>query len=75
MELNQLLITKKIFRQEFPKAFEEDILSDFFHILSILINKLDRLANNKSLPSIYRVNFMEDIDSLNSVINDLKKFA
>ncbi len=70
MTLDELSKTKQLIGKEFTT----DILADYILILSALSIKLQRLANNKSLPSAYRVNFSEDVDSLNSVVNDLKKF-
>lgn len=70
MNLDEILTTKQLIGKEFTT----DVLADYILILSALSIKLDRLANNKSLPSAYRVNFKEDVDSLNSVLNDLKKF-
>ena len=71
MKLNEILTIKKIASSEFPA----DILKDYIYILSALSIKLARLADNKNLPSSLRVNYKEDSDMINSVINDLKKLS
>ena len=69
MTLNEITLIKQIASKEFTT----DVLSDYILILSALSIKLSRLANNKNLPSSVRVSFSEDVDMLNSVVNDLKK--
>ena len=69
MTLNEILLIKKISSTEFTSS----TLSDYIYILTALSIKLSRMANNKNLPSTFRVSLSEDVDMINSVLNDLKK--
>lgn len=74
MTVDEVLQCQKIFRAEFPKSFKQDVLRDYITILQALSIHLNCLANNESLPSLYRISFQEDCEMLNSVLNDLQKF-
>ena len=71
MKLEEILIIKKTITNEFTSIS----LSDYLILLTYLTERLNNVRNNKDLPSLVRVNLSEDIDMLNSVINDLKKIA
>ena len=71
MNLDEIITIKKTLTNEFTSIS----LSDYLILLTYLTERLNNVRNNKDIPSLVRVNLSEDIDMLNSVINDLKKIA
>lgn len=71
MNLNEICLIKKIFNEE----FSSEVLKDYIYVLSALQIRLQHLVDNKNLPSAIRISYKEDVDMLQSVINDLKKFS